>query len=57
LCFGAARTLLGRGDALGLVCLGRLDRAVPVFLGDGDAGLGLLADPLQLGGLRGGGLG
>ena len=33
------------------------DRAVPVFLGDGDAGLGFLADPLELGGVRGGGLG
>ena len=34
-----------------------LDRAVPVFLGDGDARLGLLADPLELGGVPGGGLG
>ena len=55
---GAARALLGGGDALGLASASRLrDRAVPVFLGDGDAGLGLLADPLELGGVRGGGLG
>ena len=53
----AARALLGRGDAFGLVRLGLLDRAVPVFLGDGDAGLGFLADPVELGGVRGGGLG
>jgi len=54
---GAACALLGRGDALGLVRLGPLDRAVPVFLGDGDARLGFLADPLELGGVRGGSLG
>jgi hypothetical protein len=47
---------VGLLDSGGLVRLGRLDRAVPVLLGDGDTGLGLLADPLELGGLHGGGL-
>jgi hypothetical protein len=51
---GAACALPGRGDALGLARLGLLDRAVPVFLGAGDARLGFRADPLELGGVRGG---
>jgi hypothetical protein len=54
---GAAGALLGRRDRGGLVRLGRCDRAVPVFLGDGDARLGLLADLLEFGGVRGGGFG
>jgi hypothetical protein len=52
-----ARALLGRGDAFGLVRLGPRDRAVAVLLGDGDADLGLLADPVELGAVRRGGLG
>ena len=41
---------------LGLVGLGPCDRAVAVFLGDGDARLGFLADLVELGGVGGGGL-
>ena len=37
-------------DRLLRLRLGLRDRAVPVFLGDGDAGLGFLADPVELGG-------
>ena len=55
--FGPARALPGLIDGSNLLRLGPRDRAVPVFLGDGDARLGFLADPLELGGVRGGGLG
>ena len=48
--FGPARALPGLIDGSNLLRLGPRDRAVPVFLGDGDARLGLLADPLELGG-------
>ena len=53
----AVGALTGGSDGGGLVRLGAPDRAVAVFFGDGDAGLGFLADPVKLGGVRSGSLG